>query len=113
LESSASAAGNKFFEMRIGRCLSRLKDFNMNLTDFFISTNIFPEAALGFIRAGEESGSLDRITKNLSDRFFQEGEHRFRVFFIVFPVVIYLITAIYIASRIITAFSNCFNLTMF
>ncbi|MCK4666147.1 type II secretion system F family protein [Candidatus Dependentiae bacterium] len=106
---SSNTSGNKFFESRVKKHLSGLRDYNISITDFIKGVGLFPQDTIGFISAGEVSGSLEKIFAHLSKDFLEKGNHRLKILMTVLPIVVFLIVALVVAINVISGFSGTSN----
>ncbi len=106
---SSNASGNKFFESRVKKRLSGLRDYNISITEFIKGVALFPQDTIGFISAGEESGTLEKVFAHLAKDYLEKGNHRLKILMTVLPIIIYLIVAGVIAFNVISMFSGTFN----
>lgn len=108
IKVSAEASGNRIIEKEILKS-GKIVEQGGSLYEAF-SKNIFlPPLVLDMIQTGEESGRLDETTEKAIWHLQQNVNLAVEAILKIFPVVVYLLVALYVASIVISFYSNYFS----
>ena len=81
-----------------------------SLTEAFTNSRFFPPAIIQMVRAGEESGELDKMLDSAAQFYEENLNIKIEIFSSILQPVLILFIGIFIASIIIAVFLPVFQL---
>lgn len=98
---ASQACGNVVLAERLER-MGDMVDKGVSLSKSLQSSGLFSSTALQLIATGEESGDVVKLLKKTSDFIDEQLEESMARFFVVLPVIFYIILGVYIGYVFIT-----------
>lgn len=109
LQQAAKASVRDEIVSAVHRMLPKLKDGG-SMPALFMSESVFPEDLSSAILLGQESGKLPEFLKRYASGLEAQIQEKLQAFIKIFPVVVYLIIAAYVAFLIISIYLGQFSL---
>ena len=108
-ELACKTVNNSIIEREIEKSISLMKK-GMGVSESFSANPYIPEIVKDMFKTGEISGKTDETLQKVKEYIERELNETIERFLKIFPVIVYLLVALYIAFIIISFYSRYINL---
>lgn len=108
LQLSTSSFENTYLKRKSQIILGYLEE-GFGLAKGFEAAGVFPKEYVHIIALGEQTGDLDRVLEQTARMYEEESEKVLKAVLFFFPIAMYVLVAIYIASIVIEFYAGYYG----